>query len=587
MAALKNHGGYDHKFVETPHDRYNCVICHLPSREAHMTGECCRGQILCKTCLDEARVISNSCPYCRQKDFTVYPNYHLAREIKCLRIYCINNDEGCEWQGELSDITTHIESSNGCQFEKVKCLNKCGKIIQRQYLGIHHLTQCARRQVCCKFCDDIGEHHFIEGKHKKTCDKFPIPCPNHCEIGTITRQDLSKHRSECPYEVIRCSNYCGKGIKRQNLTTHIETECPLREVNCCYCYCLGEHRYIEGKHQEVCQKFPLSCPNKCEVGSIAREDVEAHKQMCPLERIQCQYHYVGCQDRIARRDQVKHNKKKIEEHLMMTTLKLKATEERLNECTEKLTKTTEMLSSTTEKLLATNQLTLSVKQNKEVNENLAVLLYNHLHDDERHVSAGDQNSSWFRWTYKSGGCTVSNPNKPHNADTISKAQQSLELMIGDIKFRSGDIVCPIILKMPDFNKKSGWFSDAFFTHNRGYTMGLQVNPTGMHTGKDTHMSWYLYLINGRYDSELTWPMEGFRFQITLLNQIGDYEHHSLSLNFDSKVPIEYRSKVRNNKAALGWGLREFISKEKLHSATRTCQYLKDNNVFFRVAVSKL
>ena len=41
------------------------------------------------------------------------------------------------------------------------------------------------------------------------------------------------------------------------------------------------------------------------------------------------------------------------------------------------------------------------------------------------------------------------------------------------------------------------------------------------------MSVFLFLEKGQYDDELSWPMSG-KFEVKLLNQIGDTEHHTCS-----------------------------------------------------------
>ena len=94
-----------------------------------------------------------------------------------------------------------------------------------------------------------------------------------------------------------CSNDCGKCLQRQYLAGHVQDECLRHKVDCQYCHITGEHQFIEGEHKEQCPKFPIAC---CEVG---RDDVEEHIKMCPQELIQCEYHIVGCQERIARKDQ--------------------------------------------------------------------------------------------------------------------------------------------------------------------------------------------------------------------------------------------------------------------------------------------
>ena len=75
---------------------------------------------------------------------------------------------------------------------------------------------------------------------------------------------------------------------------------------------------IQGQHKEECPKLPLPCPNKCEVWSVPREDMEAHRKECPLEMIQCEYYSVGYEIRMAHKDQEQHENENVREHLMMT-----------------------------------------------------------------------------------------------------------------------------------------------------------------------------------------------------------------------------------------------------------------------------
>ena len=90
--------------------------------------------------------------------------------------------------------------------------------------------------------------------------------------------------------------------QQRYLTSHVETECPYRKVDCQYCHITGEHQFIEGEHKEQCPKLPISCLNKCGVGSLPREDMEAHRKECPLEMVQCAYHNVGCEERMTGKD---------------------------------------------------------------------------------------------------------------------------------------------------------------------------------------------------------------------------------------------------------------------------------------------
>ena len=205
-------GGYDNNFVNTPHDRFICIICHLPSRHPYLSV-CC-GHLFCKSCLDNFIIASaNVCPICRDENFKTFPNKAIDREVKGLHIYCTNKEKGCEWQGELNDFNIHLGNSDGCQFEEVKCSNECGKMIERWYLTNHVETECPRHKVNCKYCHDTGEHQFIEGQHKEECPKLPLPCPNKCEVMFVLREDMESHRKECPLEMIQCE-YFNVGCKR-------------------------------------------------------------------------------------------------------------------------------------------------------------------------------------------------------------------------------------------------------------------------------------------------------------------------------------------------------------------------------------
>ena len=207
VATPTDYGGYEYTFVESPPQRCICNICQHPSRDPYMTGRCCRGQTICKSCLDSRQKTSEGtkCPVCSKEDgFHTHINYPIEREIKSLSIYFTNKEKGCLWQGELSDINNHLGNSDGCQFEELKCSNECGEMIQRYNLANHVETECPRHKVNCQYCHDTGEHQFIDGRHKEECPKLPLPCPNNCEVGSAPHEDMEAHRKEYPLEMIQC-----------------------------------------------------------------------------------------------------------------------------------------------------------------------------------------------------------------------------------------------------------------------------------------------------------------------------------------------------------------------------------------------
>ena len=433
IATPNNIEGYDYNFVDTPHDRYICRKCGLPSRDPYLS-KCC-GHVFCKFCLDDVKKVfanNNACPICRDEEFVTFPNKQSDREIRKLHIYCTNKEKGCKWQGKLNDINNHLGNSDGCQFERVKCSNECGKMIERQHL-----------------------------------------------------------------------------------ISHVKTKCPRRKVNCHYCHHTVEYQFIECQHKKECPRLPLPCPNRCKVGNVHREDMEAHRKECPLEIIQCEYHNVGCEVRMARKNQEKHENDETKEHLKKTNKQLQRVEILLH--------------------LATN---------------IAI---------SRPTSTAVVLESSVEW-----------PDKLVAMVTMAKV---------------GNQMCPAILKISQFNKEKMsnkyWYSDSFYTHNKGYKMCLCVDAACYGDGKGTHLSMFLFLMKGPHDDELTWPLRG-KFEIKLLNQISDSEHYSVMLTFDHTTSGADKRVKMGDRAANGLGKPKFISNEDLHKTTPKCLYLKDDCLFFQV-----
>ena len=362
--------------------------------------------------------------------------------------------------------------------------------------------------------------------------------------------DINNHLGNsdgCQFEEVKCSNECGKMIQRRYLTSHVETECSRRKVNCQYCHDTGEHQFIEGQHKEECPKLPLPYPNKCEVGSVNREDMEAHRKECPLEMIQCEYYSVGCEVRMACKDQEKHKRENIEGHLMMTKQGLDNIQHDNEKMKEHLMMTTHELTDTKAQLAA------ALKQINNLTEMI----------------------------------NLSNP-----FTNIAVAKWSITLDVMATMLQSGHRSCPLTIKMSEYNGKKKfngkkkdkikWYIDPFYTHNKGYKMGLNIYAAGNGDGKGTHLSVYLYLMKGPHDDELTWPLRE-KFEIKLLNQISDSEHHSETVTYHDNTPDKHTIRVtEGDESKKGWGYHQYISNEDLNKITPTCQYLKDDCLFFQV-----
>ena len=215
-------GGYDYQFVDTPLDRVICVICHLPSREPHMS-ECC-GHVFCKSCLDKAKATHyTACSMCKDEHFNTFCNKQIDREVQGLHVYCSNKGKGYEWKGEVKDIGNHLDD---CLLEDVKCPNQCKEMIQRQFLASHLVSECLHREVECHYCHDKIKLLLADSAHLEECPKVLLPCPNDCGmVETILREDMEAHKKECPLEMIHCeyrSVGCEVRMSRKRQREHEE-----------------------------------------------------------------------------------------------------------------------------------------------------------------------------------------------------------------------------------------------------------------------------------------------------------------------------------------------------------------------------
>ena len=99
------------------------------------------------------------------------------------------------------------------------------------------------------------------------------------------------------------------------------------------------------------------------------------------------------------------------------------------------------------------------------------------------------------------------------------------------------------------------------------------------------LSVYLCLMKGPHDDELTWPLRE-DFEIKLLKQISDHRHYSVQWKYDDAGSAADRVTVVGDRG-MDIGSRYFIFYYDLNHVTSTCQYLKDDCLFFQVTKYQL
>ena len=452
-------GGYDYQFVEgPPQDFLTCKICLSASRDPYLSV-CC-GHVFCKSCVDNVKQnpdtdVVKACPVCRNKEFTTFVNKQVDRLVKSLQIFCTNKEKGCKWQGELNSIDNHLCSTNGCWFEDVRCTNGCGEILQRCQLNTHLHFNCPNRTTICIYCHAKIQHKFIlDGKHMKECPKFPLPCPNKCnKFQNILRENLQKHLDhECKLQKVECSNKCGVVIPRHYLASHLKSQCSLRIVKCQYCQYQDVHKVIESIHKSSCPMLPICCINKCGA-VILQKHLNQHLKACPLEKVCCTYHDLGCGDVIIRSNQKKHNEELVEKHLQLVLSELNSTKQELTTTNETLSNVIDILDILADELNSTKEELTKRQTNIEkyfdksnrifvgVNVKTCPLYINineftqykngeMLYSDSFYLYRGCKVRLWINFTYNQGPflqlCLIKGP---HNKETLKGELEVLLLSV--------------------------------------------------------------------------------------------------------------------------------------------------------------
>ena len=203
----------------------------------------------------------------------------------------------------------------------------CGKI---------YCTRCIEkwktRANSCPACrsteqSDPPFNVFRDRKTHKDIQSLPVHCPN-WKDGCDKKMDLSEvdnHLTSdngCHLQVVDCGNKCGHKDMRTAVKKHMTFECHLRHERCQYCPLISTYEQVTGAHLKECPSYPLNCPKKCSTQGLTRSTVPTHREVCPLQQVECEYKRFGCTVVLLRKEVERHLQTSVEIHLQMTTRRL-------------------------------------------------------------------------------------------------------------------------------------------------------------------------------------------------------------------------------------------------------------------------
>ena len=389
---IAEYGCNKYAFVEKLDSKFICTVCSNVLHHPMLTG-CC-GQHYCKTCLDKWNSSSRQrkCPHCRVSNYSSMLNKSFERDTKSLKIFCTNNSLGCKWADELDKLSHHLESEQGCDFVRIKCV-LCGENLNRGKLTKHLHDECLKRAYECEHCGKkdtymaiTGENRVISQKgkvpnekgHYAKCPEYITNCPNMCGE-KMKRKEIKGHRTKCPCKEVVCTFRgpnengttvsCRRKMKQSELPNHMNN-CSFRRFECKFCKKASTYVAITGErsarpaneqsqippekgHYAKCPGYPLACKKKCQSGDIKRADMEQHLTVCPLEPVPCPVRDMGCQEMVCRKYLNEHLTKNQQQHFSLmcsaytqTKTELAATKAELGATKAKLGATEKELAKT-------------------------------------------------------------------------------------------------------------------------------------------------------------------------------------------------------------------------------------------------
>ena len=159
------------EFVDEPSKDFFCPVTFELLVEPRLTS-CC-GHHLSQEATARLEIERKSCPMCNEAKWSSMLDKSFKRRVHELRIHCPHKSSGCGWVGEMNDEKRHVDS-------------------------------CEKRPWTCQYCRLKCTHGEGEDKHWPTCPKFPVLCPNGCEVGSVERCSEEEHRSVCSLEPVAC-----------------------------------------------------------------------------------------------------------------------------------------------------------------------------------------------------------------------------------------------------------------------------------------------------------------------------------------------------------------------------------------------
>ena len=511
----------EYDFVEEPPPEYFCPVTYELLSDPQQT-RCC-GNLLSGEVVSRLQREGKACPLCSNPSFTVTDDKHFKRKANELKVRCPHKRNGCEWVGELGNSDQHSNS-------------------------------CPKRPWQCKHCDFEGIYDVGTSDHLPNCTKYPEPCPNRCDIGTVPRYDMGKHLTQCPLQLVECEFAqagCQVRLPRRVLARHVEEE-GQRHLLSMSLLNLGLTREL---HQKMAEKDQ----------QIAELQEQLQQQSSKLEK---QFQEIK---------DLQKQCKQTDEQLELGFSGIRGEIQKLDvDLRQKIQQQAKQIAGVHEQLQQklTGQRMETEKQITGVHEQLQQKLTGQQMETEKQITGVHEQLE----QKLTGLQTLLQNENEMLRKTLQQQVQEQGKQIHDSLCVLRGFSPPFKTTLTKFSvHRAGgvhgrWKSDPFYSHTGGYKFLLGVDTNGWEDARGTHITADFISMNGEYDDNLSWPIQ-ITAHLQLLNQRGDHGHMVATLN------------RRGVGKATGYIeiARKFIAHSELeYNAEKNTEYLKEDCLCFQL-----
>ena len=390
----------------------------------------------------------------------------------------------------------------------------------------------------CDWTNELSEllHHLEE------CELFPVACPLGCrdekgEVSRVERRRVETHRTCCPMRTVKCE-YCSNSVKPCDMNGHLE----------------------------VCENFPIPCPNKCsEEFRMKRKDKSNHlSQECPLQETECPYSQYGCEVKVQRRNLDQHAKEDIHKHMKLTVHLMQSEVITLQKENEELRSNEFRIQSRVLKLEEKNEeLITKILNLTKNNEEFRSLLPERKEDMDKHLSLRAKESDHLK-RFRSLFIPM----------TIMMIVLIVIIMMTSSLKPKGNLEWTISGLHYKIRWNEDTFSDPFYVGL--YKFQAQI----LWREEYNYGVLYLYILKGKMDDTLKWPIK-YKFSMVLINQLDarhNYEFNDVIPEEDLKNFPEHFSKPNSERNG-GYRINLLSQADLFHE-----KYYKDDSIMLKISV---